>query len=176
MRKSSMLIMIILMVVFGGFLLAADVLVLGPAKKDLAVAKELQGILGERGRDWIVRDSRIRLRTMKATGEERLATDGSWGVVAQVEPKLTTLTEKSRAQYMAVMIADTIREKGQTDRGIAWVELIYSVGEQKYWFRTLLRRDDQDEQWLAADPAIPPFWEPEDIPEFTPAPTPEKGE
>lgn len=173
MRKSTMMIMVILLVGFGGMLLAADMFVLGPAKKDLAVAKEIQGRLGERAKDWIVRESRVKVRTMKGTGE-RLAQDGSWGVAVQVEPTEKVLTTPARAQYMAALIAGVVREKGTKDKPISWVEVIFRVGEVNL-HAALLRWDAKANAWEAPDPPIPDFWAPEDIPDFAPkAPDPGK--
>ena len=163
MRRSSIFLLLILIIGLGGMLFAADVMVLRPVKKDLAVAKELKALLGPDGRDWIEPGSKVKLLTCLGEGERRLAQDGSTGVAVEIAPRRETLYAKARAQYLVAFVADNIHDRVSVEQPIAWVEVIFKVGDE-FPFRTLLRWDADNEAWIAPEPAIPVVFKPEDLP------------
>lgn len=173
-RKSSITILIFLLIAFGGMLLAADVMVLRPVKKDLAVAKELKAMLGPDGRDWIVPDSRIRLQTCRGKGEHRMAQDGTTGVAVELEPKRKTLLAKGRAQFLISFVADRIRDRVSADTAVAWVEVIFRIGE-RFPYKTLIRWDARAGTWFAPEPAIPGVFKDSDLPPVSPFAAPDGG-
>lgn len=168
MRRSSIFILLILLIGLGGMLFAADLMVLRPVKKDLAVANEVKALLGPNGRDWIEPGSKVKLLTCVGDGERRLAQDGSTGVAVELEPRRETLLAKARAQYLVAFVANTIHERVSLDQPIAWVEIIFRIGDE-FPFRTLLRWDADSETWYAPEPAVPAVFKAEDLP---PEPSP----
>lgn len=171
MRKSTTMTLMIMLIAFGGMLLAADVFVLGPAKKDLAIARELEGALGPDGRDWIIvsRETAIRLRTMPGSGPDRLAQDESTGIAVQVHPKRGVLEASRRAQALASYIMDTVLEGTEGETPIHWVEIMFRVGEHTV-LKTLIRRNPEGGGWIPPEPPIPEQWDESEIPEVLPGP------
>ncbi|MDJ0975374.1 MAG: hypothetical protein QNJ98_12990 [Planctomycetota bacterium] len=163
MRRSSIVLLLFLLIGLGSMLFAADVMVLRPVKKDLAVAKEMKALLGPDGRDWIEPESKVKLLTCKGEGDRRLAQDGSTGVAVEIVPRREALYAKTRARYLVAFLADSIHDRVSVDQPIAWVEVIFKVGDE-FPFKTLLRWDADNEAWYAPEPPVPAVFKPEDLP------------
>lgn len=159
MRKSSTMILLILLIAFGGMLFAADMFVLQPVRNDLAVVREIEGLLGPAGRDWIVvsRETPTKLRTGPGGGD-RLVQDNRIGVAVEVHPTQEALLARGRPGALVNLIAETIVAKAEGESPIQWIEVILRYGEGPALFKTLIERGPAGGAWLAPNPVVPASW------------------
>ena len=156
MRKSTLIIMAILVVAFGSMMFAAN-LMIEPYARDAQLATELTRLL--ESRDELAKDGKVRLLTLKGGGEGRMAADGR-GLVISLEPSEEVRTRRggvrALANFLAVKALDAYTGGRQR---LGWVEVTFrtSQGEKGDDLRTLQRLDDEG-RLLPGKPQLPVVW------------------
>ena len=148
MRRSSVMMMGILVLACGALLVGANML-LGTVETDARLAQELTNLLAQR--EDIADGSRVQALRRPA-GNKTLATEGK-GVVVVLEPSTTV---KSRRGGMQALLGIVVRETANHFRGrhVDWVELHLRLeGAEADPFRTVLHRSG--DQFGVPQPSIP---------------------
>ncbi len=164
MRKTSVIVMFILLIAFGSMLMAANTL-LTPMEDDFKMAKELAGVL--RNRDMLAPDTKVFARTSRgAANPIRLSRDKeTQGAVVEVHPAMDVLTKRNRLRRMAGTIAREVEGLIGSAK-LDWLELAIYVAD-KETHRVLMLRDAEG-AWQAPVPPLPEVYVPEA--EFVDAP------
>lgn len=160
MRKSTLIIMAILVVGFGALLIGAD-LAMEPLKEDIQLAKELRAIF--RKREWVEPETAKGLRPpvrlsrvgSAADKSERLADQGA-GILLVMRPVERLLADPGAMHDVAMLVAGEVEEnRPQAAKGwnFDWIELRIEAPDGSDLGRTLIRRE--------GDPSLGPFRAPE---------------
>jgi hypothetical protein len=154
-RKSTLLIMSIMLLAFGGMLVAANG-VLGPMAKDAQVAHEVTKILEERGD--LAEGAHVRA-IRRPAGPKRLAKEGT-GLVLQLPPSETVLHKKGELNALAMRAAREALLRHPA-RNLKWVEVMVLLPGEKEdaepHLRTLVAIGP-GERLLKPDPPLPEVW------------------
>jgi hypothetical protein len=121
MRRSTVIVMIILVVGFGGLLLAAQGM-LKPLAKDAELAKELTSML--QGRGDLAEGTRVRAVRV-AGGEKRLAPSGT-GLLLDLTPSARVREQPKGLSALATRIAREALQR-HTATNLRWVEVTFFV-------------------------------------------------
>jgi len=156
-RKSTAIVMAILLCAMGAMLVAAD-MALGPLARDAGVAKELTALFQHR--EELAPGTKIQVVRVQAT-EKRLATKG-WGLVVRAVPAAPFGVRPARLALFARRLASESAEQYRGER-IDWIELELEMAEKT--LRTLIRRTPSGELG-PLDPPLAPSRRP--LPRRTP--------
>ncbi len=171
MRKSSVVVLFVLLIAFSAMLMAANTL-LGPMERDLRVGKELAAALTVRR--LIEPDSKVFTRSSRGGANEiRLNRDkDTSGVVVEVEPTREVLTKRGGLRAMALAIATEVQQLVSATR-LDWLELAIIVGGDET-FRVLMSLDGRG-RWSTPEPALPEQYAPPKSPARTSSAAPAKA-
>jgi hypothetical protein len=151
MRKSTIVILVLLLVAGAGSLLVAD-LALSPFKEELDVASRLTRQFGERGD--LVADSTVKLRRItQHEGRE------GQGLNLEVWPSVAVQTRSGGMRALARNLArEAIEAYGVTGSGIRWFRIrVFLPGDES---RDVLLWRDTDNQVGDPQPSLPSTWPP----------------
>lgn len=157
MRKSSVIMLGLLLLVFGVMVVATGWLQ-GTYEDDLRRSRELTDALRHRG---VLREGTSILSLMRVGGgEKRLAASGP-GVLIELAPSPSVLARRGALEEMLRRLCAEHLELLPPGTAVEWYELRLQMDQdpESPPFRTLLRRG-QDGLLLGAAPALPAQWPP----------------
>ena len=170
MRRSSVVILSIMLVAFGAMFAAAGS-ALGPLAEDAKASKLLTRLLEARGD--LVAGTRVRLSRLPGS-ETRLAPDGR-GLVVRLNPSPQVLERRGGLRLLALRVARESLSRFSGHR-VDWIEVAFEIAGPRGGTETILTLLDAGDGTLTGDPTppLPNRYPPKPKPEAGPA-APAKG-
>jgi hypothetical protein len=165
-RKSTVILLVLMLAGFGGMLLAAQG-VLQPMAKDAELARELTALLGSRGD--IAEGTHVRA-VRAAGGERRLAKEGT-GLLVDLSPSRAVMETRRALEASALRIAREALMR-HAAQNLKWVEVVFFVEgrEDGERLRTLVAVGPGG-ALLGPQPALPERYPPPSAVPSAPAPS-----